>query len=363
MTRKQASFATDVPEDKIYVHAQDVGGSFGQRSAVYPEYCMQMLAAKELGKPVRWISSRSEGFMTDTHGRGNIVNGELALDKDGNFLAVRLDWIADMGAYLSATGSASHTRNATTCLTGVYRIPALYNHMRLAFTNTAPIAAFRGAGRPDIAYVIERLVNAGRGGSQDGSGGAAAAEPHTEQRSFRTRRRTARPTRTRTSRGASTRRSRPPTGRASRSGAPQAKKRGQLRGIGIATVIEPTGAGMFPKDQVADRVHRRTRSPRLPCRIPRARATRPRSRWWSPMRSSVPMDKVLIRQERPGEEPDRQPHRRLALDGGAGQRVQARGAEARRAVEIRSRARAGRRALAGRVRARRVPARRNRRRR
>ena len=139
MMRKQASFVTDVPEDRIYAHAQDVGGSFGQRSAFYPEYSMQMLAAKELGRPVRWISSRAEGFMTDTHGRGNIVSGALALDKAGRFLALRLDWIADMGAYLSATGSASHTRNATTCLTGVYRIPALFNHMRLAFTNTVPM--------------------------------------------------------------------------------------------------------------------------------------------------------------------------------------------------------------------------------
>jgi aerobic carbon-monoxide dehydrogenase large subunit len=248
MTRKQASFATGVPEDKLYAHAQDVGGSFGQRSAVYPEYCMQMLAAKALGKPVRWISSRSEGFMTDTHGRGNVVKGELALARDGKILAVRLDWIADMGAYLSATGSASHTRNATICLTGVYRIPALYNHMRLVFTNTVPIAAFRGAGRPDIAYVIERLVtqaavdlkmdsaelrrlnlipsnepyktaNGATYENADLAGCLDKALKAADWAGFEKRR-------------------------------AEASMRGQLRGIGLSTVIEPTGGGQFPKDQV-----------------------------------------------------------------------------------------------------------------
>ena len=249
MMRKQAAFTTDVSEDKIVVHAQDVGGSFGQRSSCYPEYCMQMLAAKELGKPVRWISSRSEGFVTDTHGRGNIVNGELALDKDGKFLAVRLDWIADMGAFLSATGSASHTRNPSTCMTGVYRIPALYGRFRLAFTNTVPVAAYRGAGRPDIAYVVERLVT------------EAAAELKIDPAELRRRNfipRDAFPYKT-------------PTGATYENGdlagclekalkladwggfekrRAQSKKEGKLRGIGMATVIENTGAGLFPKDQV-----------------------------------------------------------------------------------------------------------------
>src|SRR5262249_17055660 len=225
-----------------------VGGSFGQRSAVYPEYCMQMLAAKELGKPVRWISSRSEGFMTDTHGRGNIATAELALDKEGKFLALKLEWVADMGAYLSATGSASHTRNATTCLTGVYRIPALYNHMRLAFTNTTPIAAFRGAGRPDIAYVIERVVN------------QAATDLKMDAAELRRKNLIPSNEPYKTANGATYE-------NADLAGCPDkaleasdragfekrraaAKQKGLLRGIGIATVIEPTGAGMFPKDQV-----------------------------------------------------------------------------------------------------------------
>ena len=249
MMRKQLAAITDVPEDKIVVHAQDIGGSFGQRSAAYPEYCMQMLAAKELGRPVRWISTRSEGFMSDTHGRDNTVTGELALDGDGRFLALKIDWIADMGGYLSATGSASHTRNPATCMTGVYRIPALYGRFRLAFTNTVPVAAYRGAGRPDMAYVIERLVN------------QAAWELKIEPAELRRRNfipKEAFPYKT-------------PTGStyeatdlhnvleralefADWKGFPARRRKseqaGKLRGLGIATVIENTGAGLFPKDQV-----------------------------------------------------------------------------------------------------------------
>ena len=249
MMRKQLAAITDVPEEQIVVHAQDIGGSFGQRSAAYPEYCMQMLASKELGRPVRWISTRSEGFMSDTHGRGNTVNGELALDRDGKFLGLRLDWIADMGGYLSATGSASHTRNPSICMTGVYRIPALYGRFRLAFTNTVPVAAYRGAGRPDMAYVIERLVN------------QAAADLKVDPAELRKRNfipKDAFPYKT-------------PTGstyeasdlhgvleRALKFGdwkgfaarRKKSEKAGKLRGLGIATVIENTGAGLFPKDQV-----------------------------------------------------------------------------------------------------------------
>jgi carbon-monoxide dehydrogenase large subunit len=249
MMRKQLAAITDVPEDKLVVHARDIGGSFGQRSAAYPEYCMQMLAAKELGRPVRWISTRAEGFMSDTHGRANTVTGELALDGDGKFLALRLDWIADMGGYLSATGSASHTRNPATCMTGVYRIPALYGRFRLAFTNTVPVAAYRGAGRPDMAYVMERLVS------------QAAAELKIDPAELRRRNfipKEAFPYKT-------------PTGstyeptdlhgvleRALRfadwKGFPARRRKseqaGRLRGLGIATVIENTGAGLFPKDQV-----------------------------------------------------------------------------------------------------------------
>jgi carbon-monoxide dehydrogenase large subunit len=117
-----------------------------------------MIAAKALGKPVKWVSSRVEGFLTDTHGRANIITGALALDAGGKFLAMRLDWINDMGAYLSPA-AVGHIRNTSVCMSGVYRIPALYATFRAPLTNCTPVGSYRGAGRPDIAYVVERLVN------------------------------------------------------------------------------------------------------------------------------------------------------------------------------------------------------------
>ncbi len=250
MMRKQLAGYTGVAEDKFRIMARDVGGAFGQRSLGYPEYCAQMLAAKEIGRPVKWVCSRSEGFSTDSHGRANFVTGELALDRDGKFLGMRLDWIAEMGAYLTPTGPVSHLRNPSTCMTGVYRIPALYGRWRTALTNTNPIAAYRGAGRPDIAYVVERLVS------------QAAAETGVDAAELRRRNfipPEAFPYKT-------------PTGstyenadlpgvlkKALKLGdwagfggrRKQSEKAGKLRGIGISTVIENTGAGLFPKDTVA----------------------------------------------------------------------------------------------------------------
>ena len=249
MMRKQLAAYTGVPEEKFRIMARDVGGAFGQRSLAYPEYCAQMLAAKETGRPVKWIATRSEGFLTDSHGRANYVTGELALDRDGKFLAMRLDWIAEMGAYLTPTGPVSHLRNPSTCMTGVYRIPALYGRWRTALTNTNPIAAYRGAGRPDIAYVVERLVS------------QAAAEIGVDPVALRRRNFIppgAFPYKT-------------PTGStyenadfpgvldkalklAGWKGFAQrrlkSERAGKLRGIGISTVIENTGAGLFPKDTV-----------------------------------------------------------------------------------------------------------------
>ena len=249
MMKRQLSGYTKVPEDKLHIVALDVGGGFGQRSTAYPEYCALMIAAKATGRPVKWVSSRTEGFLSDTHGRGNIIDGELALDKNGKFLGMRLNWLADMGAYLSPAGPVGHIRNPATMMSGVYRIPALYGYWRLALTNTAPIAAYRGAGRPDIAYAIERLVS------------NAAAEMKIDPAELR-RRNFIQPadfpykTPTGTTydnadlpgvlakaldladwMGYNARRS-------------SSKAQGKLRGVGIATVIENTGAGMYPKDEV-----------------------------------------------------------------------------------------------------------------
>ncbi len=362
MTRKQASFATRRAGGQDLVHAR------GRRRQLRPEKrrlprVLHADAGGEGARAARALDLDPLGRLHDATRTAAATSStaELALDKDGNFLALRLDWIADMGAYLSATGSASHTRNATTCMTGVYAIPALYGHFRLAFTNTVPVAAYRGAGRPDIAYVIERLVNQAASGSQDRPGGAAADEPHPE-----------RPIPYKTANGA-TYESADLAGcldKALKSAdwaglrkarARQSKKKGQLRGIGIATVIEPTGAGQFPKDQVLiectpERItaftlsHSQGQSHETTFAMVVARCARAAAgQGADPARAS-------------GEEPDRQPYRRLALHRRGGQRVQARGVEAVEQGEIRSRARAWRGALAGRVFARRVPARRTRRR-
>jgi carbon-monoxide dehydrogenase large subunit len=156
--RSQLSSYTKVPPEKLVFEVRDVGGGFGQRSGAYPEYAALMIAAKTLGAPVKWVSKRTEGILTDTHGRNMIAHGQLALDRDGKFLAMRLDWIVDLGAYLSP-GAQGHVRNTTNCMTGVYRIPALYGTYRIPITNTTPVGAYRGAGRPDCAYVVESMVN------------------------------------------------------------------------------------------------------------------------------------------------------------------------------------------------------------
>ena len=250
MMRKQLAAYSGVAEERLTIVARDVGGGFGQRSTAYPEYCAVMLAAKATGRPVKWVSSRSEAFLSDTHGRGIEMEGTLALDRDGKFLAMRMEFLCDMGGYLSPAGAVSHLRNPTVCLTGVYRIPALYGHWRTALTNAAPIAAYRGAGRPDIAYAIERLVQQAAyetGSTRRSCAGATSSR----RRPFPTRRPPDRPTSTPSSRGCSTKRSRTRDWKGFEVRRKAAGARGKLRGIGLSTVIENTGAGMFPKDEIA----------------------------------------------------------------------------------------------------------------
>ena len=150
---------TGVPPNLIRVHARDVGGAFGIRGAAYQEYAALALAARQTGLPVKWVASRSETFVSDYHGRAVRMRGELALDADGQFLAIRHDWICDIGAHPSAAGPSTNVLNAALMAGGAYRIPAIYGRNRLAVTNTVPITAYRGAGRPDMAYAVERLVD------------------------------------------------------------------------------------------------------------------------------------------------------------------------------------------------------------
>ena len=147
-----------VPQNKLRVVSYDMGGAFGMRSGPYCENILCLHAAKELGRPVKWTGDRSEGFMTDDQARDNISTAELALDKNGTFLGLRVTTVANLGAYLTLLGPHSSTNNLGT-LAGPYKTPAIYTHITGVFTNTASTGPYRGAGRPEAAYAIERVVD------------------------------------------------------------------------------------------------------------------------------------------------------------------------------------------------------------
>ncbi len=233
---------------KVRVHAQDVGGGFGIRGNVYPEYVAVMLASKLTGRPVKWVASRSETFLSDYHGRALRLAGELGLDASGRFVALRIEWLCDLGAYPAAAGPFIDTYTPRATPTGVYAVPAVYARNRLVVTNTVPITAYRGAGRPDGAYLIERLVE------------QAARETGIERIELRRRNlipKEAFPYKT-------------PTGSVYDSGdyralldraielsnwndfesrRAESAARGQLRGIGCSVYVEPAGPALAPKDQ------------------------------------------------------------------------------------------------------------------
>jgi carbon-monoxide dehydrogenase large subunit len=238
--------------DRVRVHARDVGGGFGVRSDAYPEYCAALLAAKALGRPVKWVSTRGETLLSDHHGRAAQLGGELALDADGRFLGLRVQWTVNAGAYLSQPGPLINTLNPSTHAINAYRIPALYGRHRLALTNTTPTTAYRGAGRPNVSYLVERLVD------------EAARETGIDRIELRRRNlipKHAFPYKT-------------PSGSTYDSGDPageldevlsysqwsnfperkeQSAKRGKLRGIGCALFVESAGAGASPQEQAAIR--------------------------------------------------------------------------------------------------------------
>jgi carbon-monoxide dehydrogenase large subunit len=147
-----------VGRDKIRVRTGDVGGGFGTKSFNYREYPLVLEAAKRLGRPVKWICERTEHFLADAHGRDNITKGRMAMDAEGRFLALEIDLVAAMGAYLHQYGPFIPMGGATMS-TGVYDIPVTAIRVRGVYTHTTPTDAYRGAGRPEAAYVIERLVD------------------------------------------------------------------------------------------------------------------------------------------------------------------------------------------------------------
>src|SRR5688572_14155775 len=247
--RNQLSAVLGVPPEKIRVIAEEVGGGFGVRFNLYPEYCAALYAARALGRPVKWTGTRSEVFLADEQARDVRSRGALALDSNGKILGMRFDMVANLGAYLAPTGPFINTIGIVNCLSGVYDVPAAYARIRLALTHTAPMAAYRGAGRPIMSYALERLVEHAAfelgidpgefrrksfipkdkfpyriaAGFEYDCGDFAGVLDKALQASDWT--------------GFEQRKS-------------EAKRRGRLRGRGMATYIEATGAGFAPQDQV-----------------------------------------------------------------------------------------------------------------
>ena len=246
---------TGSESDKIDVIAEDVGGSFGLRAGAFPETALVMLAARKLGLPVKWVARRSELFIGEWHGRGLTLHGRIALDSEHNITAIRFDDTVDIGAFNCYFGGFIGTNNLWVTMGGAYRVPALYMESKLVWTNTLPVSAYRGAGRPDIAFAIERLIehtarehkldpvafrkqnfiprdafpyttaNGTEYDCGDFHGVLDTALKLSDYDSFATR-------------------------------ASEAEANGKLRGIGIGYYVEKSGAGGAPKDQVSCRFQR-----------------------------------------------------------------------------------------------------------
>jgi len=157
--RGQLAVVLGVPPEKVRVVAEEVGGGFGVRFNAYPEYGALLYAARKLGRPVKWVGSRSEVFLGDEQARDIVHTGEMALDANGRILGMRFDYLSNLGAYVAFTGTVVNTLGLVNVNCGVYDVQAVHVRGRLALTNTIPTAAYRGAGRPVASYALERLVD------------------------------------------------------------------------------------------------------------------------------------------------------------------------------------------------------------
>ena len=153
-----AAFVLGIPEHKLKIIAPDVGGGFGSKIFLYAEETVLVWASKKINRPIKWTAERSESFLTDAHGRDHVTVAELAMDRNGTFLGMRVDTTANLGAYLSTFASSVPTILYATLLAGQYSTPKIHCQVTGVFTNTAPVDAYRGAGRPEATYVVERLV-------------------------------------------------------------------------------------------------------------------------------------------------------------------------------------------------------------
>src|SRR5690349_918567 len=153
-----SAFYNIAQEHKLRVVAPDVGGGFGSKIFIYPEEMVCLWASKKVGRPIKWAADRSESFLTDAHGRDHVTKAEMALDANGRILALKVKTIANLGAYMSLFSSAVPTYLYVTLLSGQYVIPAIYAKLIGVYTYTTPVDAYRGAGRPEASYLLERMV-------------------------------------------------------------------------------------------------------------------------------------------------------------------------------------------------------------
>ncbi len=235
---------------QVRIHAQDVGGGFGSRSAAYLEYPILMWAARELKATIKWVGSREEQLMTEAHGRAITIEGELALDRDGTFRAFRMNWLCDLGAYLTPAGPLINTLNGSLTIGGAYAVAAGYGRHRCVVTNTCPTTAYRGAGRPDMAYAVERLVD--EAAQQLGLDRLAIRRKNAIKREAMPYKNAAGATYDSADFAGLLMKAEAAAdwqGFAERKA--QSAAQGRLRGCGVAMVLEPSGGGNAPKDQVA----------------------------------------------------------------------------------------------------------------
>jgi carbon-monoxide dehydrogenase large subunit len=156
-----AAFVGMAPEHKLRVIAPDVGGGFGSKIFIYPEEVVCLWASKKVGRPVKWTCDRSEAFLADAHGRDHVTHAEMAFGDDGKITGLKVKTVANLGAYMSTFSSSVPTYLYATLLSGQYDIPAIYCEVDAVYTNTVPVDAYRGAGRPEATFVVERLVEIG----------------------------------------------------------------------------------------------------------------------------------------------------------------------------------------------------------
>ena len=156
--RNELAKVFNLPTERFYLRAPDVGGGFGQKNFIYPEWVLLPWAAKRLGRPIKWVANRAEDFAAATHGRDMRVSARLGLDAEGRFVALEANIVSNMGAYLSSVAPNIPTKSAPTAMGGIYNVPHVFMDVRGVFTNTAPVDAYRGAGKPEANFLMERMI-------------------------------------------------------------------------------------------------------------------------------------------------------------------------------------------------------------